>query len=147
METVKTFKAIIDGKEHEVKAVRIDDVNEKIGYYWLVTASELLLLLEKTGHLIKLESFLIQDGLVAVTVKNVIRLDKEPDFAVGSCLIGKEHGNDPVGIAHRRAISNFAFQTGLFDDVFDKLRELNKGTLDPRKGDALNDSVTKSLGL
>lgn len=143
METVKVFKATIDGAEYEVKAVRIDDVNEKIGYYWLVTASELQRLLAENGCIVAIEAFLIQDGIVAVTVKD----DRNVNFAVGSCLIGKEHGNDPVGIAHRRAISNYAFQTGLFDDVFDKLRELNKGTLDPRKGDALNDSVNKMLGL
>lgn len=143
METVKVFKATIDGAEYEVKAVRIDDVNEKIGYYWLVTASELQRLLAENGCIVAIESFLIQDGIVAVTVKD----DRNVNFAIGSCLIGKEHGNDPVGIAHRRAINNYAFQTGLFDDVFDKLRELNKGTLDPRKGDVLNDSATKMMGL
>lgn len=143
METVKVFNAMIDHVSSAVKAVRIDDVNEKIGYYWLVPASELQRLLAENGCIVAIEAFLIQDGIVAVTVKD----DRNVNFAVGSCLIGKEHGNDPVGIAHRRAISNYAFQTGLFDDVFDKLRELNKGTLDPRKGDALNDSVNKMLGL
>lgn len=143
METVKVFKATIDGAEYEVKAVRIDDVNEKIGYYWMVTAAEVQRLLHAVSIEPVIEAFMIQDGLVAVTLKNRGGMT----FAVGSCLIGKEHGNDPVGIAHRRAINNFAFQTGLFDDVFDKLRELNKGTLNPRKGDVLNDSVTKMLGL
>lgn len=143
METVRTFKATIDEVECDVKAVRIDDTTEPRGYYWMVTASELLDLLAMAGCIVSIESFLIQDGIVAVTVKD----DRNANFAVGSCLIGKEHGNDPVGIAHRRAISNYAFQTGLFNDVFDKLRELNKGTLDPRKGDVLNDSVTKMMGL
>lgn len=143
METVRTFKATIDEVECDVKAVRIDDTTEPRGYYWMVTASELLDLLAMAGCIVSIESFLIQDGIVAVTVKD----DRNANFAVGSCLIGKEHGNDPVGIAHRRAISNYAFQTGLFNDVFDKLRELNKGTLDPREGDVLNDSVTKMLGL
>lgn len=143
METVTEFTAIIAGKDHRVKAIRIDDTTEPRGYYWMVTASELLRLLDRINYDVRVEAFLIQDGIAAVTVKD----SNGSLFAVGSCLIGKEHGNDPVGIAHRRAISNFAFQTGLFDDVFDKLRELNKGTLDPRKGDVLNDSVTKSLGL
>lgn len=143
METVKTFKATIGRIEYEVKTVRIDDTSEPRGYYWMVTASELLRLLDKINHEVRLETFLIQDGIAAVTVRD----SKGSLFAIGSCLIGKEHGNDPVGIAHRRAISNYAFQTGRFDDVFDKLRELNKGTLDPRKGDVLNDSVMKSIGL
>lgn len=140
METVRTFKATINNLEWVVKAVRVDDPT---GAYWMVTASEVLNLLQNACHCqAQIETFMIQDGIVAVTVK-----DSDGVFAVGSCLIGKEHGNDPVGIAHRRAINNFAFQTGLFDDVFDKLRELNKGTLDPRKGDVLNDSALKSMGL
>lgn len=140
METVKTFKAAIGEMLCSVKAVRVDDPT---GAYWMVTASEILRLLNEANYPVVMEAFMVQDGIAAVTVR-------EPSgaiFAVGSCLIGKEHGNDPVGIAHRRAINNYAFQTGLFDDVFDKLRELNKGTLDHRKGDVLNDSVTKMLGL
>lgn len=143
METVRTFKAVIDGDEYEVKAVRVDDPSEKNGFYWMVTASEILRLLNGVGYPVVMESFMVQYGIAAVTVRE----PRGAIFAVGSCLIGKEHGNDPVGIAHRRAVNNFAFQTGLFDDVFDKLRELNKGTLNPRKGDVLNDSVTKMLGL
>ena len=138
----KEFSATIDGKPVKVKAIRIDDAKEPKGFYWLVPSSTVLQLLRQIGYEPIIDEVRTANGVVIVAMSSDDEIG-QLITAYGSCLIAEGHGLDPVGIAMRRAVSNFAFLTGKFESVFDELRKLNEGTLDPAKSDTLNDSLQK----
>ena len=139
MELTKKFKANLVGKTVEVKAVYVTDHVTSKGYYIVPSGEILRLIGEETGYNLTHEHTAIEQGLVFVTVGD----NKEGILGQGSCAITPDTTIDPVGIATRRAILNFAFMTCAFDDVYDKLRALNGQTLDPATSDRLNQSLEK----
>lgn len=122
-------------KPQTVTAIWIEDEANK-GFYLLPSGS-LLTTLKAMKYKPKVSVHLIENGLATVLVED----EGNEVYAYGSCLIGREYGLDPVGIAIRRGYSNFALATGEFQDAFDKIRELNGGTLDLDKSDKLNQSL------
>jgi hypothetical protein len=139
MELTRKFKAQLVGKTVEVKAVRVTDSVTNKSYY-VVPAGEILRLIgEETGYKISGFDVSVVNGLAVVATA-----DKSEHVAgVGSCPITPDTTIDPVGIAMRRAILNFAFATCAFEDVYDELRKLNGQTLDLETSDRLNQSLEK----
>jgi len=140
MELTKKFKAQLVGKTVEVKAVYVTDPKPPHKGYYMVPSGEILrLLVIHTAYFPKYKSTMTGHGMVAVEFVD----DENEITGQGSCLISAEAGPDPVGIATRRAILNFAFLTCAFDDVYDELRKLNGQTLDLATSDRLNQSLEK----
>lgn len=139
--STKLISFTLENKERVTQAVRIEDSAEKAGFYWMVTSAELLRLLIDCGFDVSISDVKCDSTIVMVELQSE---NKSIGKVFGSCRVNE--GLDPVGIAMRRAVNNFAYMTGLFDDLWNKVRELNDGrTLDPMKSDPLNDSVTKHL--
>jgi hypothetical protein len=140
MELTKKFKANLVGKAVEVKAVYVTDSVTGKGYYIVPSGEILRLIGEETGYNLKgFDVRHVTDKIAIVTASD----ETENITGVGSCAITPDTTIDPVGIAMRRAILNFAFMTCAFDDVYDKLRALNGQTLDLATSDRLNQSLEK----
>lgn len=140
METVKTIKALVGEHEVEVKTIKVQDKSTG-SFYYIVPAAEVLRLLAEHTDYLPVMSIPMQPAALAL----VKATDETSEIeAAGSCVITPEI-SDPIGVAMKRAIYNFAFLTGGFEDVWDKLRELNGGTLDPELSNKLNDSLEKYL--
>ena len=141
MELTKKFKAKVGERTVEVKAVYVTDTATGKGYYIVPSGEILRLIGEETGY--NLNGF---DVNVTSNMAVVTTTDKTENVnGVGSCAITADTAIDPVGIAMRRAILNFAFMTCAFDDVYDKLRALNGQTLDLATSDRLNQSLEKLI--
>jgi len=142
MELTRKFKAQLVGKTVEVKAVYVTDPKPPHKGYYMVPSGEILRMIgEETGYTIDGFDVNVTNGLAIVTTAD------KPSHVVGigSCPITPDTAIDPVGIAMRRAILNFAFATCAFDDVYDELRKLNGQTLDLATSDRLNQSLEKLL--
>lgn len=139
MELTKKFKANLVGKTVEVKAVYVTDTATGKGYYIVPSGEILRLIGEETGYSLKGFDVNVTDKVAIVTASD----KTENVTGVGSCAITPDTTIDPVGIAMRRAILNFAFMTCAFDDVYDQLRKLNGQTLDLATSDKLNQSLER----